>query len=48
MKDRKHGKRVRRCVRCGSRAAVFQRLGLNLCRRCFREMAHKMGFKKYR
>ncbi len=35
------------CERCGSRAAVYQRLGMHLCRRCFREMAPKMGFEKH-
>lgn len=35
------------CDRCKTRAAVYQRFGLNLCRRCFREMAPKMGFNKY-
>lgn len=35
------------CERCETRAAVYQRFGLNLCRRCFREIAPKMGFDKY-
>ncbi|KXB03024.1 30S ribosomal protein S14 [candidate division MSBL1 archaeon SCGC-AAA261F19] len=45
-RDKKKGANI--CSRCGSRGAVFQRLGLNLCRRCFREVAPEMGFKKYR
>ena len=35
------------CERCGSRGAVYQQLGLHLCRRCFREIAPKMGFEKH-
>lgn len=40
-------KKTLKCERCGTRAAVYQRLGLNLCRRCFREIAEKMGFEKH-
>lgn len=40
-------KSERVCERCGSRGAVYQRFGLYLCRRCFREMASKMGFEKH-
>jgi ribosomal protein S14 len=47
MKKKKFGKGSRKCARCGSHGPVFQRLGLCLCRRCFREVAPKMGFKKY-
>lgn len=35
------------CERCGSRGAVYQQYGLELCRRCFREMAPKIGFEKH-
>ncbi|MBS3815242.1 MAG: 30S ribosomal protein S14 [Hadesarchaea archaeon] len=49
MADKKSSKEgARECDRCGSRGAVFQRHGLDLCRRCFREVAPEMGFKKYR
>ena len=41
-------KKAKKCMRCGSCNAVYHRLGINLCRRCFREMAPKMGFRKYR
>lgn len=40
-------KGARKCDRCKTQAAVFQMHGLNLCRRCFREMAPKMDFKKH-
>ncbi|MCD6248212.1 MAG: 30S ribosomal protein S14 [Hadesarchaea archaeon] len=42
------GKKARKCARCGGHGAVLQLWGLNLCRRCFREMAPKIGFEKYR
>lgn len=44
---KKLGKGSRKCTRCGTHIAVMQRYGLMLCRKCFREVAHKMGFKKY-
>jgi len=49
LKDmsRQMGKGSRKCVRCGTHVAVIQKYGLMLCRRCFREVAIKMGFKKY-
>lgn len=45
-KDEKD-KKAQKCNRCGTRGAVYHQMGLNLCRRCFREIAAKMGFKKY-
>jgi len=44
---RKFGKASRECGRCGDHSALVRRYGLNLCRQCFRELAHKIGFKKY-
>ncbi len=35
------------CERCGAKGAVFKQYGLKLCRRCFREMAPKIGFEKH-
>lgn len=46
-KERRFGKGSRRCLRCGTHVAVIQARGIMLCRRCFREVAHEMGFKKY-
>ncbi|AJB42542.1 MAG: 30S ribosomal protein S14 [Thermofilum sp.] len=46
-KKRKYGKGSRRCVRCGTHEAVIRAYGLNLCRRCFREVAEEIGFIKY-
>jgi len=46
-KERKYGKGSRKCARCGTHVAVIQAYGLMLCRRCFREVAEELGFKKY-
>jgi len=40
------GKRAHRCRRCGTTRGVIRKYGLYLCRRCFREIAHLLGFKK--
>ncbi len=46
-KDRKLGKQTKRCVRCGNPRGHIGKYGLNLCRRCFREHAQHLGWKKY-
>lgn len=46
--NRKFGKGLRRCDRCGQYGSHIRSFGLNLCRQCFREIASKLGFKKYR
>jgi small subunit ribosomal protein S14 len=46
-KDRKTGINVKRCRRCGRTRAHIEKYGLNLCRQCFRDIATKIGFKKY-
>ena len=46
-KKRSTGVLARRCKRCGSTRAHIQKYGLHLCRRCFRDIALKIGFKKY-
>ncbi|MFH1210924.1 MAG: 30S ribosomal protein S14 [archaeon] len=46
-KDRKFGKQTKRCVRCGNPRAHICKYGLHLCRRCFRENAKSLGWKKY-
>lgn len=46
-KPRKFGKGAKWCKRCGQYAAVIQKYNLMLCRQCFREVAEKLGFKKY-
>ncbi|MGQ4911409.1 MAG: 30S ribosomal protein S14 [Candidatus Thorarchaeota archaeon] len=46
-KRKKMGKGSRTCVRCGTHQAIIRRYGLNMCRRCFRETAKTLGFRKY-
>lgn len=45
--NRMYGRGAQECIRCGSRDAVIQKYGIYLCRQCFREVAHSLGFKKY-
>ncbi len=46
-KDRKFGIAAKKCIRCGRYGAHLNQYGLHLCRHCFREIAEKIGFKKY-
>ena len=39
------GKEGNRCENCGTNRGIIKKL--MLCRRCFREKAEKMGFKKF-
>ena len=43
---RKYGKGSKKCIRCGSLKGIIRKYNLNVCRRCFREIAPKLGFKK--
>ena len=45
--ERKHGKATKPCERCGRIGAHIGAYNLNFCRQCFREIATKLGFKKY-
>ena len=46
-KQRSCGKDLKTCGRCGRRGGHIDKYGLNLCRQCFRDIATKIGFKKY-
>ncbi len=46
-KDRKFGKNVRECRKCGKKAGLIRKYGLLYCRQCFREEAEKLGFRKF-
>jgi small subunit ribosomal protein S14 len=35
------------CINCNNKDAVIKKYGLYLCRRCFKENAIIIGFKKY-
>ncbi len=41
------GKNLKKCRRCGSKSGHIQKYNLKLCRKCFRDIATKIGFKKY-
>jgi small subunit ribosomal protein S14 len=47
QKKRKFGRGSRVCRRCGRRGALIRKYNLYYCRQCFREVAKKLGFKKY-
>ena len=46
-KERKFGRGTKHCRFCGSVKGHIGKYGLDTCRRCFREIAQSMGFKKY-
>jgi len=46
-KERKFGKASKKCSRCNRAGGHISKYGLNLCRQCFREIATRLGFKKY-
>jgi len=41
------GKGKRKCRICGTSRGVIRSYGLYICRRCFREHAHELGFEQY-
>ncbi len=47
-KQRSTGRDLHKCPRCYSNWGYIGKYGLNICRRCFRELAPKLGFKKNR
>jgi len=46
-KKRSTGFNLKKCRRCGRMGGHIGKYGLDLCRHCFREIATKIGFKKY-
>jgi len=46
-KERSCGVATKRCQRCGRISGHIDKYGLDVCRQCFREIATKIGFKKY-
>lgn len=46
-KERSTGRSLKKCRRCGRIRGHIGKYGLNLCRQCFRDIATKLGFKKY-
>ncbi|MBD3249688.1 30S ribosomal protein S14 [Candidatus Woesearchaeota archaeon] len=46
-KKRSCGRNLKTCSRCGRVRAHIDKYNLDLCRQCFREIATRIGFKKY-
>ncbi len=46
-KEKKYGKGTRKCRRCNRYGGIIRKYGLYFCRQCMREIAKKIGFKKY-
>ena len=44
---KKKGRGMRVCQRCGTSRGLIRKYGLNICRRCFREIAEDLGFRKF-
>jgi small subunit ribosomal protein S14 len=44
---KKFGRGANVCRRCGRKQALVRKYGVYVCRQCFREIAHDMGFVKY-
>ncbi|KAK9895838.1 putative ribosomal protein S29.e.A, cytosolic [Cystobasidium minutum MCA 4210] len=43
-----YGKGSRQCKRCHHQAGLVRKYGLDVCRQCFREIHHLVGFSKQR
>jgi len=41
------GKGKRKCRLCGNARGIVRKYDLHICRRCFREVAEDIGFRKY-
>lgn len=46
-KEREFGRYTKACLRCGNTRGHISKYGIHICRRCFRDTATKIGFKKY-
>lgn len=46
-KKRSCGKSKKQCISTGRIGGRVSKYGLNLCRQAFRQLAPKLGFKKY-
>jgi small subunit ribosomal protein S14 len=47
-KQRPFGRSMSICMRCGGTRRHISKYGLNICGRCFREVASELGFRKLR
>jgi len=46
-KTEKFSKRKKRCTMCGTHKGLISKYKLGICRRCFKQNAERLGFKKY-
>jgi len=46
-KEKEFGIIKKACRRCGNTRGHIGKYGLDLCRRCFRDIAPEIGWKKY-
>ena len=44
---RKFGITTKKCKRCGRLGGHISKYKLGICRHCFREVAQKIGFRRY-
>lgn len=47
LETRYKRKMARQCRFCGNVRGLIRKYGLYVCRKCFRERAEDLGFKKY-
>ncbi len=47
-KARVFGRGIKQCENCGNTRGHIGKYGIDMCRKCFREHAQRLGFKKYR
>lgn len=47
MNQTRRKREGRSCKACGSARGLIRKYNLNLCRKCFRERALKLGFQKF-
>ena len=41
------GRGMRKCRFCGTARGLIRSYNMRICRRCFREVAEEIGFRKY-
>ncbi|CAJ2507796.1 Uu.00g089820.m01.CDS01 [Anthostomella pinea] len=46
-RPRGYGKGARGCRVCTHKAGLIRKYGLDICRQCFREKSHQIGFVKF-
>ncbi len=47
LEEKFKAKGTRKCKVCGNVRGLIRKYGLHVCRRCFREVAEHMNFRKY-